>query len=118
VSRSKMRYLQSHFEWLKLSYSSIRFLLDVCLAAHVEEFLDGPLQCQTASATPAEAGGLPLVIDDSGLLGVQRPCLGRPPVFRFLVNVDQMVTSNRRPYARLLNDLPELSIIRERQRIF
>jgi len=33
--------LHSHFEWLKLSYSSIRFLLDVCLAAHLEEFLDG-----------------------------------------------------------------------------
>ena len=36
-----MWYLHSHFEWLKLSYSSIRFLLDVCLAAHLEEFLDG-----------------------------------------------------------------------------
>src|SRR5208283_1007100 len=32
-------YLHSHFEWLKLSYSSIQILLDVCLAAHVLEFL-------------------------------------------------------------------------------
>jgi hypothetical protein len=36
-----MWYLHSHFEWLKLSYSSIQILLDVCLAAHSEKFLDG-----------------------------------------------------------------------------
>ena len=32
-------YLQSHAVWLKLWYSSIGFLLFVCLAAHVLEFL-------------------------------------------------------------------------------
>jgi len=34
-------YLHSHFEWLKLSKSSIQFLLEVCLAAHDSESLGG-----------------------------------------------------------------------------
>jgi hypothetical protein len=34
-------YLHSHFEWHKLSNSSIQFLLEVCLAAHDSESLGG-----------------------------------------------------------------------------
>jgi hypothetical protein len=34
-------YLHSQFEWLKLSNSSIQFLLEVCLAAHDSESLGG-----------------------------------------------------------------------------
>jgi hypothetical protein len=51
--------LQSHFVWLKLAYSSIRFLLFVCLAAHVEEFLDGLPEMSNSYCHPGKAGGSP-----------------------------------------------------------
>ncbi len=56
-------YLHSHREWLKLSYSSIRFLLLVCFAGSRREvFRMDSLKCQTATASPAEPGELPLRI--------------------------------------------------------
>src|ERR1019366_8856855 len=54
-----MCYLQSHFILLKLAYSSIRFLLFVCLAAHVEEFLDGLPEMSNCYCHPGKAGGSP-----------------------------------------------------------
>jgi hypothetical protein len=54
-----MWYLHSHFEWLKLSYSSIQILLDVCLAAHLEEFLDGFQEMSNCCCLPGKAGGTP-----------------------------------------------------------
>src|ERR1035438_9443988 len=54
-----MWYLHSHFEWLKLSFSSIRFLLDVCLAAHLEEFLDGLPEMSNCYCLPGKAVGTP-----------------------------------------------------------
>jgi hypothetical protein len=54
-----MWYLHSHFEWLRLSYSSIQFLLEVCLAAHLEEFLDGLQYMSNGYCLPGKAGGSP-----------------------------------------------------------
>jgi hypothetical protein len=63
-----MWYLHSHFEWLKLSYSSIQILLDVCLAAHLEEFLDGfPLLSKIAGSSSrlpdAQSGLIPVTLE-------------------------------------------------------
>src|ERR1035437_8420377 len=52
-------YLHSHFEWLKLSYSSIQILLDVCLAAHSWSFLDGVPEMSNCYCLPGKAGGTP-----------------------------------------------------------
>src|SRR6266568_1362285 len=67
------RYLHSHFEWLKLSYSSIRILLDVCLAAHSWSFLDGLPKMSNCYCLPGRAGGTPRWIrcrlEDKTMLG-------------------------------------------------
>jgi hypothetical protein len=65
-----MWYLHSHFEWLKLSYSSIRILLDVCLAAHLEEFLDGLPEMSNCCCLPGKAGGTPERLEK---VGVDKP---------------------------------------------
>src|SRR5271154_4760237 len=52
-------YLHSHFEWLKLSNSSIQSLLEVCLAAHLSESLDGLPQMSNCYCLPGRAGGSP-----------------------------------------------------------
>ena len=46
------------FRMVKLAYSSIRFLLFVCLAAHVEEFLDGLPEMSNCYCHPGKAGDL------------------------------------------------------------
>src|SRR5258708_11016419 len=53
--------LHSHFDWLKLSYSSIRILLVRVLGGSRRRvsWMD-PLKCQTATASPAEPGELPI----------------------------------------------------------
>src|SRR5664279_5624335 len=53
-------YLHSHFEWLKLSYSSIQFLLCVCFAAHARSFLDGLPYLSNFACLPGRAGGTPI----------------------------------------------------------
>jgi hypothetical protein len=45
-------YLHSHFEWLKLSKSSIQFLLEVGLAAHDSESLGGLPKMSTFYCLP------------------------------------------------------------------
>src|SRR5258708_18787092 len=57
-------YLHSHFEWLKLSYSSIRILLVRVLGGSRRRvsWMD-PLKCQTATSSPAEPGELPIGLD-------------------------------------------------------
>src|SRR5271170_7559530 len=52
-------YLHSHFEWLKLSYSSIQFLLVMCLAAHDSESLGGLQNMSNFYCLPGRAGGSP-----------------------------------------------------------
>ncbi len=54
-----MWYLHSHFEWLKLSNSSIQFLLVVCLAAHDKESLGGLPNMSNFYCLPGRAGGTP-----------------------------------------------------------
>src|SRR5664279_2800271 len=53
-------YLHSYFEWLKLSYSSIQFLLCVCFAAHARSFLDGLPYLSNFACLPGRAGGTPI----------------------------------------------------------
>src|SRR5664279_3335073 len=53
-------YLHSHFEWLKLSCSSIQFLLCVCFAAHARSFLDGLPYLSNFACLPGRAGGTPI----------------------------------------------------------
>src|ERR1039458_5294267 len=53
-------YLHSHFEWLKLSYSSIQFLLCVCFAAHAWSLLDGLPYLSNFACLPGRAGGTPI----------------------------------------------------------
>src|ERR1019366_3621981 len=53
-------YLHSHFEWLKLSYSSIQFLLCMCFAAHAWSFLDGLPYLSNFACLPGRAGGTPI----------------------------------------------------------
>jgi hypothetical protein len=52
-------YLHSHFEWLRLSKSSIQFLLEVCLAAHDMESLGGLPKMSNFYCLPGRAGGTP-----------------------------------------------------------
>src|SRR5664279_81585 len=56
-------YLHSHFEWLKLSYSSIQFLLCVCFAAHARSFLDGLPYLSNFACLPGRAGGTPISLE-------------------------------------------------------
>jgi hypothetical protein len=60
-----MWYLHPHFEWLKLSNSSIQFLLDVCLAAHVSESLGGLPNMSNFYCLPGRAGGTPFGLGQS-----------------------------------------------------
>src|ERR1022692_3093423 len=53
-------HLHSPFEWLKLSYSSIQFLLCVCFAAHAWSFLDGLPYLSNFACLPGRAGGTPI----------------------------------------------------------
>ena len=55
-SECALWYLHSHFEWLKLSYSSIQFLLCVCFAAHARSFLDGLPDLSNFACLPGRAG--------------------------------------------------------------
>src|SRR5260370_36711396 len=50
-------YLHSHFERLKLSYSSIQILLDGCLAAHLSAFLEWTPENARLLLPPAHSGG-------------------------------------------------------------
>ena len=68
-----MWYLHSHFEWLKLSYSSIWILLDVCLAAHLEEFLDGLQEMSNCCCLPGKAGGTPGILGPVPTTGAVAP---------------------------------------------
>jgi len=52
-------YLHPHFEWLKFSYSSIRFLLFVCFAAHDRSFSDELPELPNFYCHPGRAGGTP-----------------------------------------------------------
>src|SRR5664279_5173226 len=63
-------YLHSHFEWLKLSYSSIQFLLCVCFAAHAWSFLHGLPYLSNFACLPGRAGGTPisLVVENHDLI--------------------------------------------------
>jgi len=45
--------------WLELAYSSIQFLLFVCLAAHAEEFLDGLQEMSNCYCHPGKTGSSP-----------------------------------------------------------
>src|SRR5664280_2357983 len=56
-------YLHSHFEWLKLSYSSIQFLLCVCFAAHARSFLDGLPYLSNFACLPGRAGVTPISLE-------------------------------------------------------
>ena len=53
-------YLHSPLEWLKLSYSSIQFLLCVCFAAHAGSCLDGRQYLSNSECLPGRAGGTPI----------------------------------------------------------
>jgi hypothetical protein len=86
-----MWYLHSHFEWLKLSNSSIPFLLDVCLAAHLEASLDGLTNMSNFYCPPAEpigrAGGSTgwnRVYRQLRIPGFECSQSGTPTVFRHL----------------------------------
>src|ERR1019366_444084 len=52
-------YLHSHFEWLKLLYSSIQILLDVCLAAHLLELLGWTSENVKLLQPPRQGRGTP-----------------------------------------------------------
>jgi hypothetical protein len=50
-------YLQSHFVWLRLSYSSITKLPFVRAVAHEVSAVDDRPKSQISTAAPAEPGG-------------------------------------------------------------
>lgn len=63
IKRIREHHVQVGFrDTRKLAYSSIRFLLFVRLAAHLEEFLDGLQEMSIGDCHPGKAGDSPLVI--------------------------------------------------------